>query len=115
VAQSGSRGKSDALPVRLVNTDEVFLEGLNFLWTPGSAMRNNAARAARSILESAEVEMIFVGESGVIGGVTLYKSRPDKEYSLTDCISMELMRSRDIQEVLTHDRHFAQEGFTTRL
>jgi uncharacterized protein len=88
-------------PVRLVTTDGVLLEVLNFFGAQGSAMRNNAAPAARSILESAEVEMIFVGESGLIGGPTLYESGPDKEYSLTDCISMELMRSRDIQEVLT--------------
>ncbi len=35
-----------------------------------------------------------------------YKARPDKGYSLTDCISMNLMRERDITEILTHDHHF---------
>ena len=47
-----------------------------------------------------------------LAGLALYKARADKGYSLTDCISMTAMRERNITEVLTHDRHFAQEGFT---
>ena len=37
------------------------------------------------------------------------------EYSLTDCISMETMRAEGIREILTHDNHFTQEGFTILL
>ena len=44
-----------------------------------------------------------------------HKSRPDKAYSLTDCISMETMRHEGISEILTHDAHFTQEGFTILL
>jgi hypothetical protein len=40
---------------------------------------------------------------------------PGKYYSLTDCISMNLMRGRGITEILTHDQHFTQEGFTILL
>ena len=35
-----------------------------------------------------------------------------RDYSLTDCISMEAMRQEGISEILTHDSHFTQEGFT---
>jgi len=35
----------------------------------------------------------------------------DKEWSLTDCISMEVMRIEGIDEVLICDRHLAQAGF----
>ena len=45
----------------------------------------------------------------------LYESRLDKGYSLTDCVSMQVMRERGISEVLTNDQHFAQEGFTILL
>ena len=38
-------------------------------------------------------------------------ARPDKGYSLTDCISMQTMGSQGIRDVLTNDRHFEQEGF----
>ncbi len=43
--------------------------------------------------------------------MSLYESRLDKGYSLTDCISMTVMRERNISDVLTHDNHFRQEGF----
>jgi predicted nucleic acid-binding protein len=53
------------------------------------------------------------GISGAnLDALTLYESRPDKEYSLTDCISMQTMRRARLTEVLTNDHHFTQEGFT---
>jgi predicted nucleic acid-binding protein len=45
-------------------------------------------------------------------GFRLYENRIDKKYSLTDCISMEAMRSHDLNKVLTNDHHFEQEGYT---
>lgn len=30
---------------------------------------------------------------------------------MTDCISMSIMHEVGVTEVLTHDHHFAQEGF----
>jgi predicted nucleic acid-binding protein len=47
----------------------------------------------------------------LLDALTFYESRPDKEYSLTDCISMQTMRREGITEVLTNDHHFTQEGF----
>ncbi|WP_219852132.1 type II toxin-antitoxin system VapC family toxin [Nostoc sp. 'Peltigera membranacea cyanobiont' N6] len=44
-------------------------------------------------------------------GFDLYGQRSDKGYSLTDCISMVIMRQMGITDVLTHDKHFTQEGF----
>lgn len=31
---------------------------------------------------------------------------------MTDCISMNVMKAELLEEVLTNDRHFEQEGFT---
>ncbi len=42
-----------------------------------------------------------------------YKQRKDKTYSFTDCISMVVMKKRNINKILTHDKHFEQEGFET--
>ena len=50
-----------------------------------------------------------------LDGLALYKRRPDKGYSLTDCISMEALREEGITEILTHDNHFTQEGFVILL
>jgi uncharacterized protein len=46
-----------------------------------------------------------------LDGLALYEARPDKEYSLTDCISMQTMRRAGLSDVLTNDHHFRQEGF----
>ena len=44
-----------------------------------------------------------------------YQRRLDKEYSLTDCSSMQIMRQFEIFEILTFDRHFQQECFRALL
>jgi predicted nucleic acid-binding protein len=46
-----------------------------------------------------------------LAGLRLYRSRPDKGYSLVDCISMQTMHQEGLTEALTNDRHFEQEGF----
>ena len=48
-------------------------------------------------------------------GVDLYLNRPDKAWTLTDCISFVVMKERGIQDALTGDHHFEQAGFTALL
>ncbi len=48
-------------------------------------------------------------------GLALYRDRPDKDWSLTDCISFVVMQQRGMTEALTGDRHFEQAGFTAML
>lgn len=48
-------------------------------------------------------------------GLELYRSRRDKAWSLTDCISFEIMRERGITVALTGDHHFEQAGFAALL
>ncbi len=45
-------------------------------------------------------------------GLQLFAERPDKDWSLTDCISFVVMRDMGITEALSGDHHFAQAGFT---
>lgn len=65
----------------------------------------------RSILASGEIEVILQTENILAEGLDLYESRLDKGYSLTDCILMNLMLEHKITQILTHDKHFTQEGF----
>ena len=48
-------------------------------------------------------------------GYRLFNDRPDKSWSLTDCISFAVMKRRGIREALTADRHFVQAGFKALL
>jgi uncharacterized protein len=45
----------------------------------------------------------------------LYRGRPDKAWSLTDCISFVVMGERGLTEALTSDHYFEQAGFTAVL
>ena len=44
-------------------------------------------------------------------GLDLYRSTPDKEWGLTDCISFLVMRENRLVNAMTTDRHFTQAGF----
>ena len=48
-------------------------------------------------------------------GAELYVRRPDKDWSLTDCISFVVMKERGLTDVLTTDHHFEQAGFKALL
>jgi hypothetical protein len=48
-------------------------------------------------------------------GYERYRLRPDKEWSLTDCISFVVMGERGITEALTSDHHFGQARYVKLL
>jgi predicted nucleic acid-binding protein len=75
----------------------------------------NAAQAVDDALSDPLVIVRPQTHQSFLDGFALFKSRPDKGYSLTDCISMEAMRREGIGEILTHDQHFMQEGFSVLL
>jgi hypothetical protein len=64
---------------------------------------------------SPRVEIISYEPSLMDAGLDLYRRRPDKEWSLTDCISFVVMERDGIQEALTGDHHFEQAGFVALL
>jgi predicted nucleic acid-binding protein len=101
--------------VKLITTEDVLVELLNFFSGYGENARRGAVAQAETILTTSSIEVAPQSHETFMGGLDLYKARPDKGYSLTDCISMHAMRARGINEVLTHDDHFRQEGFTLLL
>ena len=61
------------------------------------------------------VKIIPVTEELSRVGWDLFRRRPDKEWSWTDCISFFVMRERGIRQALTTDEHFEQTGFIALL
>jgi len=94
----------------VVTSDEVLTEFLAFC-ASDAMLRRAAGRAVSDLLGNPDIRVIPQSRSSFIEGLTLYNSRPDKGYSLTDCISMQTMRREGLTDVLTNDRHFEQEGF----
>ena len=100
--------------VLVVTTDEVPAEHLTFFATAHENMRRKALINARRILQNPGVRVISQTHASLLSGMELYEARPDKRYSLTDCVSMQTMRREGLTEALTNDRHFEQEGFRMR-
>jgi predicted nucleic acid-binding protein len=98
-----------------VTTDEVLTEVLAAFSDAGPVLRLRSASLVRNLHQKASVTVQSQSRETFLAGLELYESRADKGYSLTDCISMRTMRERGISEILTHDVHFQQEGFTLLL
>jgi len=106
------RARASLGGVRLLTTDEVLAEFLNTFSGRGEHLRRQAAKMVREILENPNVTVVPQSRDSFLQGVHFYEQRAHRAYSLTDCISMKTMRSHAVSEVLTNDRHFADEGFT---
>ena len=101
--------------VQIFTTDEVLTEVLANLSSAGKHRRLQAVEMVLAILDSPNITVIHQSHTTFIAGLILYLKRPDKHYSLTDCISMNTCQAEGISEVLTNDHHFEQEGFVTLL
>jgi len=102
---------SERASSRIVTTDEVLTEYLTFFSAAPDPVSREAADSVQGILASSVIRVIPQSRGSFLAGLQLYRARPDKGYSLTDCISMQTMRKEGLTEVLTNDRHFEQEGF----
>ena len=95
----------------LVTTDEVLTEYLNFFSASQEFMRREIVLTVEDILQDPGVTLIPQSRETFLAGLSLFRTRADKGYSLTDCISMRTMQRLGLTAVLTNDRHFEQEGF----
>jgi uncharacterized protein len=100
---------------KIITSEEILSEFLAHFSGQGRMMREAAVRYAGRVLINPGIIVRPQTHQSFLDGFALYKARPDKGYSLTDCISMEAMRQGGISEILTHDGHFDQEGFTVLL
>jgi predicted nucleic acid-binding protein len=115
-SHAAAQAMSQALQsVPIMTTEEVLIEVLAFFCERGEYLRQSAVVFVESILSNPGIEVRHQSHQSFLDGIALYKARPDKESSLTDCISMNLMWQEGITEILTHDDHFRQEGFTILL
>lgn len=97
----------------LVTTEWVMAELAAYLSDPGN--RELFTRTLAAIRCSPSVELLPATHETFAAGVLLYAQRADKQWSLTDCISFNVMRDSDLKEALTSDRHFEQAGFVAMM
>lgn len=97
--------------VILVTTDEVLGEFLAGMSSLGPELRDAAVKMVRKIMGNTNVQVEPQTRDSWLRALDRYESRRDKQYRLVDCASMNAMDTHRIQEVLTHDHHFEQEGY----
>ena len=98
-------------PCIIVTTDEVLSEFLNAFNRGGPTLRAKAAETVRKILDNPNMKVVVQSRESFLNALDRFSKRPDKEYSLTDCSSMNAMDAEKIKDVLTNDHHFEQEGY----
>ena len=100
---------SAAVSGALLTSDTVLIEVADALSALGD--RGRALSVIDALNEDPAVEILPMSRKLFAKGLDLFRQRPDKAWSLTDCISFTLMKSRGIKTALTGDRHFEQAGF----
>jgi uncharacterized protein len=96
-------------PGHLLTTEWVLTEVGNAFSRP--AARQKFVRLLNILREQSDVELLPSTSDLFQRGTEFFSARPDKEWSLTDCISFVAMSERDITDALTSDHHFEQAGF----
>ena len=103
--------RSFARKIEVVTTEEVLVEVLNYFSSHRPEAKDSAVKTVIALLGRDDIRVMSQSRDSFRKGLDFYKARLDKGYSLTDCISMNVMKAEGLTEVLTNDEHFAQEGF----
>jgi uncharacterized protein len=96
-------------PGPLVTTEWVLTEVGDAVSLPGA--RQKFSRLLELLRAQPDVEIVPSTSDLFRRGTALFAVRPDKEWSLTDCIWFVVMNERAISDALTNDHHFEQGGF----
>lgn len=99
--------------ISLVTTRAVLLEIGNSL--ASAKMRAFGVNMLVRLSRDPNVTVVEMDEPLYAAGFELYRSRPDKEWGMIDCISFVVMERLGIKEALTADHHFEQAGFRALL
>jgi predicted nucleic acid-binding protein len=99
----------DDFTEQLVTTDWVLMELADALAAPSA--RGTAVAFLKAVREDPHFDLIKYDLAVYQQGFDLFASRPDKAWSLTDCISFAVMNAKRLTDALTADHHFEQAGF----
>lgn len=99
---------------RVITTAWVLTEVADGLARPAS-LRPLFLGLRAELRGNPKVKIVPFSDELFDAGLDLYARRPDKEWSLTDCVSFVVMQRNGLTEALTGDHHFTQAGFVPLL
>jgi predicted nucleic acid-binding protein len=98
------------------------------MWTTDAVLLEVAASLAKPATRAIVVELwnqfhggdarcrsVEASAENLIAAMELYRTRSDKAWSLTDCLSFVVMEREGLREAITADRHFEHAGFSPLL
>ena len=94
----------------ICTTEWVLAELLNSS-SRGKYVRRAAIALVADIYSTPGVSIIPASSQDFPRGFDFFRQRPDKAWSLVDCISFQFMWDRGITHALAFDDHFWQAGF----
>lgn len=95
--------------IQFVVTNYVMVEIANALCR--IPHRETAVKLINIIEMTENIQIVEIDKEIYKEAWRVYSTYLDKEWSLTDCTSFEVMRARRITEAFTTDKHFEQAGF----
>jgi predicted nucleic acid-binding protein len=99
----------DGFTGRLLTTEWVLMELADA--PSGPEARSTAVAFLKAVRADPQFDVVGYVPNVYQAGFDLFAARPDKGWSLTDCISFGVMTERRLSEALTADHHFEQAGF----
>jgi predicted nucleic acid-binding protein len=100
---------------KVVSTNWVLDELTALLISPLRIPKARQIQIFDSILADTGVRILSVDSAVEADAWHLWRSRPDKDWTLTDCTSFVVMQSLGLLEVISADHHFDQAGFVRLL
>jgi len=94
---------------QIITTSLVLVELGNFLSKHPD--RQAVSPFVHDLRTDPRVQIIPATDDLLDAGLALYADRPDKDWSLTDCISFVVMQRQNLTDAFTADHHFEQAGF----
>ena len=101
--------------VRLVTSEMILSEVLNYFADKGTVLRQASAALAEQIQNDPNSLIVPQTSMQFKNALRFYQQRQDKSWGLTDCASILIMQAEGINEALAHDINFKQAGFTALL
>jgi len=101
--------------VKMLTSEMVFVELLNSSSSGNPRERFSVVSAVQSFRGSDFVIVVPQTPDQFAFAFERYKQSADKNWSLTDCASFQIMETERITAALTHDHHFIQAGFDALL
>lgn len=100
---------------RLISTNLILIELTALLTSPLRMPKAQQIQLIGDLQADSSVEIVFVDTALETAAWGLWRTRPDKDWSLVDCASFVLMQRKRLTEALTTDHHFDQAGFVRLL